>query len=73
MPKKQKTVSVPLAYYERLETFYEKNREILEFMEITSVAELLRLLANHGWQPLLKTLESLSQSRKMKSENLEAQ
>ena len=57
MPKKtkDKTVWLPKEFAEDLEKDFEKNKEIYEMLEITSVGKLIRILARLG-KPQLQTM-----------------
>ena len=64
VPKRQRSVSIPIEYYERLEKFFREWSNDLEKLEITTVSELLRVLANFGQESLLRTLEQARKFRK---------
>jgi len=74
MPKKkQKTISLPRKYYEGLEKLREENEDILEFLDITTIAELLRMMANFGRNKFLEHLEQARTLRMKKEESPQKQ
>jgi len=64
--KKQKSVSIPLDRYEELEKLYEDIKDVCQQLEISSVSELLRILANLGKEKFLEIVEQVRISRTRK-------
>jgi len=64
--KKQKSVSIPLDRYEELEKLYEDIKDVCQQLEISSVSELLRVLANLGKEKFLEIVEQVRISRTRK-------
>lgn len=68
MAKKHKTMSIPRQYYEEIEGFYDKFKDVCEDLQISSPSELLRSLARLG-KP--RFLEIVEQVRKGRTQRLE--
>ena len=62
MGKKQKSMSLPLDYWEQLKEYYESKKEVLEFIGITSETKLLQVLANFGRTPFERHIAQVSAS-----------
>jgi len=63
MGKKQKSISIPIEFWEDLEETYEKYREELHILDINSSSELIRVLVNLGKPRLPEILEAIHKSR----------
>jgi len=64
--KKQKSMSIPLEYYKKLEKLLKNHANACGTLEISSPSELLRVLANLGEKRFLEIVEQVHTTRKKK-------
>jgi len=73
MGKKQKSLSIPLKYYEELEKMFNEVADVCDELQISSPAELLRVLAKLGKTDFLKIVEQRRTGRKKKPSILKSE
>ncbi len=72
MGKTQKNVSLPRDYTDELQKIFDENKEGLKTIQITTLSELVRVLANLGKPKLLEILSTLDVSPQKHSDTNES-
>jgi len=63
MTKVQKTISIPIAQYAKIEKLFSENAEELRVLEINNPSALFRVLANLGAPRLPEVLKYMKETR----------
>lgn len=66
MGKKQKSVSIPLQYWEDLDKLLKETKNACDELQIATPAELLRVLAKLGKARFLEIVEQVRKGQKQK-------
>lgn len=64
MPKKHKTMSIPLEYAQEMEHLFNELKDVCDVLQISSWSELVRVLAKIGKEPFLEIVEQVRKARK---------
>lgn len=68
LTKKQRTVSIPLPFFKECEKVFNEYKDVCQDLEISSAAELVRVLARLGKPRFLEIVERVRTSGKAKKE-----